>query len=272
MSGKARTGRDRPLAGRRALVCGASRGIGRACAVELARLGAQVCVSARDAEALEAVRRALASPGRGRHLALAADFDDPGAVERLAGALLAAWPRVHLLVNNSGGPPGGPLLEAPPEELLAAMRRHLAASHLLARALVPGMKADRYGRIINILSTSVRAPILGLGVSNSTRAAMANWARTLAAETAAFGVTVNSVLPGSTDTERLRALLEARAKRAGTSLAEARRRLLAGIPAGRLGRPEEIAYAVGFLARPEAAFITGIALPVDGGKLSAAGL
>src|SRR5262245_20791670 len=190
----------RSLESRTALVCGASRGIGRACAEELAGLGARVILAARDAGALEKARGGLAG---GDHRILVADFDDPPALRQAASAALQEAGAIHILINNSGGPAPGPILAAQPGEFLAAFSRHLIAGQILAQLLVPGMKRAGYGRILNIVSTSVRQPIRGLGVSNAIRAAMASWAKTLAAELAPEGITVNNLLPGATRTERL---------------------------------------------------------------------
>ncbi len=253
------------LTGHRALVCGASEGIGRASAIELAALGAKVTVLARSADKLAATVRDL--PGDGHDHAVA-DFDDTAALEKLLHDVLA--PRGYsILVNNAGGPPGGPLTLAEPGDFLAAFRRHLIANQRLAQALLPGMRERGFGRIVNIISTSVYEPIPGLGVSNTIRAAVAGWAKTLAREVAADGITVNNVLPGYTNTGRLEKLFAAKAEKTGqdaeTVAAETRKQ----VPAGRFAEPEETAAAIAFLASPAAAYITGVSLPVDGGRLHA---
>ena len=253
------------LTGKRALVCGASRGIGRACAAELAGRGAAVTIAARDAEALAKAVGEL--PGSG-HASIAADLGDPEAARDRFEAHLASWGSVEILVNNSGGPPPGPVREATAEALRAAFAQHLLANQILAGLVVPGMVEAGYGRIVNIISTSVKEPIAGLGVSNTIRGAVASWAKTLAREVAPHGVTVNNVLPGATFTERLDSLLEAWADRDGLSRSEFEARFLLKIPAGRFARPEEIAAAVGFLASPAAGYVNGINLPVDGGRTS----
>ncbi len=261
------------LDGKRAIVCGSTRGIGRACAERLATLGAGVTLLARDRDALEAVCGKLPPAGAGSpgHDVVVADFSEPDEVERaVANHLEATRDRgpVHVVVNNTGGPPAGPILQAEPGAFRRAFEAHLVCNQLLARLLVPGMTEARYGRIVNIISTSVKTPLQNLGVSNTIRAAVANWAKTLAAELGPHGITVNNVLPGATSTERLRSLLEGRASKSGRGVDEVEQEMLAEIPAGRFGRPEEIAEAVAFLASPEASYITGINLPVDGGRTS----
>lgn len=276
---------DISLIGKRALVCGSTQGIGRAAAIELASLGASVTLVARNPERLEAVckelpvRRDIAehsgkagggSGGAGQtHRWFAADFSDPSAVQEAIRTELAhasAAGPYTILINNTGGPAGGPIADASPDAFVAAFRSHLVCNHLLVQALLPGMKDAKYGRIVNIISTSVKAPIPGLGVSNTIRAAVANWAKTLATELAPFGITVNNVLPGFTDTERLKQLFTARATKEGKSLEEVTKASIATIPAGRLGRAEEVAAAIAFLATPAAAYINGINVPVDGGR------
>lgn len=255
-----------PLAGRRAIVCGASQGIGRACAEELARLGARVTLFARNEASLRAALAPLSARGGGAHDLLVADFADPAAVESAARRHVDASGPIEILVNNTGGPPGGPALAARPEEFVAAFASHLLCNQLLAQTLIPGMKEKRYGRIVNLISTSVKQPIRGLGVSNTIRGAVASWAKTLATEVAPFGITVNNVLPGATRTARLDALVAAKARATGESAAEVEARMMAEIPAGRFAEAREVAAAAGFLASPSAAYITGINLPVDGGR------
>jgi 3-oxoacyl-[acyl-carrier protein] reductase len=176
---------------------------------------------------------------------------------------------VHILVNNAGGPPGGPITEAKPDDFLAALRSHLLTSHLLVQAVLPGMRAAGYGRIVNIISTSVKQPIKGLGVSNTTRGAMASWAKTLAGEVARDGITVNNVLPGSTRTARLTGLIDARARTSGRPAAAIEQEMLDEIPMGRFAEPAEVAAAVAFFASPAAGYITGVSLAVDGGRTTA---
>jgi 3-oxoacyl-[acyl-carrier protein] reductase len=259
---------DLDLTGKRAVVCGSTRGIGRACAEQLALLGANVSLVARDSERLTSAAASLAPADEPGHDYVVADFDHPEEVARAASELVDRHGTLHILVNNTGGPPGGSLLAAEPEDFLSAFRSHLLCNQVLARTLLPGMKAARYGRIVNIISTSVKEPIPGLGVSNTTRGAVASWAKTLSREVGRFGVTVNNVLPGATDTERLRSLLSARAQAAGKSLEDEVEWWRSQIPAGRFARPEEVAAAVGFLASPAASYVNGINVPVDGGRVS----
>jgi 3-oxoacyl-[acyl-carrier protein] reductase len=227
-----------------------------------------VVLLARNAERLRAAAAGLPTPAGQSHQTLVADFSDPPGVRRVVDAHLATAGPVQILVNNTGGPPGGPITQARPEEFTAAFASHLLVNHLLAQAVLPGMRTGRYGRIINVVSTSVRQPIKGLGVSNTTRGAVASWAKTLAGEVAADGVTVNNVLPGATRTARLDAIIAARAEKAGRPPREIEAEFLAEIPAGRFGEPAEIAAAVLFLASPAAAYVTGQSLAVDGGRIA----
>lgn len=257
---------DLSLNNRRALVCGSTQGIGRAAAVELALLGAEVTLMARDQGRLETVRAELPTPAGQKHGFIIADFSNPQSVASAISSHQPSSGPYHILVNNTGGPPAGPIADAATEQFESAFRMHVLSNHVLVQALLPGFKREQYGRIINIISTSVKAPIPGLGVSNTIRAAVANWAKTLATELAPFGITVNNVLPGFTDTARLGELFKARAQRSGRTPDQARDEAIATIPANRLGRPEEVAAAVAFLATPAAAYITGINIPVDGGR------
>lgn len=254
------------LQGKRAVVCGSTAGLGRASAIELALLGATVTLVARNAEKLAATLAELPTPNGQKHATALADFTSTESVTRAATGFASSGP-YHILVNNTGGPPGGTALDADPAAYLAAFNAHLVANHLMTKALVPGMKSAGYGRVINIISTSVKAPIPNLGVSNTIRAAVASWAKTLASELGPFGITVNNVLPGYTKTDRLDSLVTARATKAGKPQAEIEAELIATIPAGRFGQPEEFGAAVAFLASPAAAYISGINLPVDGGRL-----
>ncbi|MBL8963199.1 MAG: SDR family oxidoreductase [Phycisphaeraceae bacterium] len=255
------------LAGRRALVCGSTAGIGRACAVELAALGAEVVLAARDARKLEDVRAGLDGGQGRRHTAIVVDFSDAGSVEEASRALAGDGRPVHVFVSNTGGPPGGSMLDTTEDQLRSAFQSLVLSPHTIARAVVPGMKHAGYGRIITIASTSVKSPIPNLGISNAVRAAAANWSKSLAAELAPFGITVNNVLPGYTETERLASLLSARADKSGVPLDRIRSEAVSSIPAGRFGRADEVAAAVAFLSTPAAAYINGINLPVDGGRL-----
>lgn len=255
------------LTGYRALVCGASRGIGRAAATALANDGAQIVLLARDRASLEKAKASLPRPDS--HEILTADLSNPDATRATISDWAASGPPVHILINNAGGPPPGPVLAAQPNELQAAFATHVLSSQALVQILVPGMKSAGYGRIINVISTSVREPIRNLGVSNTIRAAMAGWSKTLSRELAPHGITVNNILPGSTLTDRHHSLVLARAKQANTDVASIEKEMLATIPAGRFAAPEEVAAAIGFLASPAAGYITGVNLPVDGGRIAA---
>jgi len=254
------------LSGRRALVCGASQGIGRASALELARLGADVVLLARSADPLQALAGELPRIHDGqRHHWRAVDMRDTDTLAAASAELAADGP-VHLLVNNSGGPPGGTAHAAEPAAFEAAFRQHLLAGQVLLQALLPGMREAGYGRIVNVISTSVKEPIPGLGVSNTVRAAVAGWAKTLAGELAADGITVNNVLPGYTRTARLDGLLAARARASGRDERDIAREMLATVPAGRFGEPAEVAAMVAFLCTPAAAYVNGTSIAVDGGR------
>lgn len=254
------------LTGRHALVCGASQGIGRASAIALAELGADVTVLARSRAGLEAVLAEM--PRRHdaqRHGLLVADMADAAPLGERLQALASAH-AVHILVNNSAGPPGGSAHAASADAFLATFQQHLIGGHVAVQALLPGMREAGYGRVINVISTSVKEPIRNLGVSNTIRGAVASWAKTLAGELGGFGITVNNVLPGYTRTQRLEQILAERSAATGKSPAEIGAAMLATVPAGRFAEAAEIANAVAFLASPAAAYVNGINLPVDGGR------
>ena len=254
------------LSGRHALVCGASRGIGRATALALAELGAELTILARSRELLEALEPELIAAGAPAVHILCADLDEREALGASIRAHLAAHGAIHIVVNNTGGPPAGPLLEADDATFETAFGRHILAAHRIVQLVLPGMREAGYGRFIQVLSTSVREPIPNLGVSNTMRAAVASWAKTLSRELPP-GVTINNVLPGFTDTTRLAAIAEGAMRRTGKSYDEVHAGWMAQTPEGRLGRPEELAAAIAFLASPAASFIRGATLPVDGGRL-----
>jgi len=255
------------LAGRSALVCGSTQGIGKAAAIELALLGAQVTLLARNESALKAVAAKLPRVGSVQHTWQVADFSDVATVQAAIQRITAANHPHHILINNTGGPPGGTALDATTDAFLAAFSAHLICNQLLTQAVVPQMKAAGFGRIVNIISTSVKAPIPNLGVSNTIRGAVASWAKTLASELGPFGITVNNVLPGFTSTDRLASLTKSKSEASGASLEQVEKDLKATIPAARFGTPEELGSAVAFLCSPAAAYINGINLPVDGGRL-----
>ncbi len=254
------------LDGRHALVCGASAGIGRAAALALAQAGAEVSVLARSGSKLQALRPQLRAAGAPRARAIVADLDDRPALAAALDDLLEETGGVQLLVNNTGGPPPGTLLQAEEQDFLTAFGRHVLASQLLVKALLPGMRRARYGRIVNVISLSVREPIPMLGVSNTIRGAMAAWAKTLASELPPE-ITVNNVLPGYTATERLLTLGRAVAEQRGVSPEQVQAEWTASIPEARLGRPEELGAVVAFLCSPAASYVRGTSIPVDGGRL-----
>jgi 3-oxoacyl-[acyl-carrier protein] reductase len=255
---------DIRLDGQHALVMGASQGIGKATAQVLAGLGASITAVARDQARLDALLRELPA-ARSPHRAIAVDVSDTAALAALIASRVAELP-IDIVVNNSGGPAPGPAHEADAAAFEDAFRQHLIAYQTVARAVVPGMKQRGHGRIINIISTSVKQPLHNLGVSNTIRAAVANWAKTMANELGLFGVTVNNVLPGATETDRLTAIIRNKAAKQGISEELASEEMRAEIPLRRFARPDEIAYAVAFLAGPAGACINGINLPVDGGR------
>ncbi len=250
------------LTGKHALVCGASQGIGLAAAKELAELGARCTLFARNAERLESAVKEL--PGEGHAIAVA-DFTLPEDVTQAAASVVARGP-VDILINNTGGPPGGPAHAADTEAYLAAFTQHLMCNQRLVQAVLPGMRAAGGGRIVNVISTSVKQPLDGLGVSNTVRGAVANWAKTLANELGPDGITVNNVLPGATRTARLDQIAEAKATKTGQTPAEVLHAMAQAVPLRRLGEAEEIGGAIAFLCSPAAAYISGINLPVDGGR------
>lgn len=256
---------DLSLTAKTALVCGSTQGIGRAVAFELALLGANCILLARNESVLSELAQALPTTQGQVHRYAVADFSEPGQVQKVVAPLVAQMP-IHILVNNTGGPSAGPITQAAPEAFEAAFRQHLIVNHLLVQLLLPKMKAAGFGRIINIISTSVKVPLDHLGVSNTTRAAVASWAKTLANEVAADGITVNNVLPGFTDTARLRSLAATLAASKGITEAEQLAVMAAGVPARRLGEAKEIAAMAAFLATPAAAYVNGTSIPVDGGR------
>lgn len=254
-----------PLSGRTALICGSTQGIGKAIAIELAHLGASITLLARDGEALSSVKAQLPGTAGQQHTTLACDMS---ATETLRSAIEAhvAQRTIDIVVHNTGGPAPGPAHEADPAAYLAAFTQHLIGFQTIVRQVVPGMKQRRHGRIINVISTSVKQPLPNLGVSNTIRGAVANWGKTLANELGPFNITVNNVLPGATETERLAAIITNKAQKTGASLDAVRAEMVAEIPLRRFARPEEIAAAVAFLVGPSGSYINGINLPVDGGR------
>ena len=255
------------LTGKHALVCGGSQGIGRAAAIELAQLGAHVTLLARSREALETALAALPKTHAAQsHAWIAADMSDHAALGAKVADLANTKP-VQVLVNNTGGPPGGPAHSAKVEEYLSAFQQHLIANQVVLQAVLSGMRGAGYGRVINVISTSVKEPIRNLGVSNTIRGAVASWAKTLATELGPFGITVNNVLPGYTKTQRLEQILGDRAKATGKDESEIAKTMLATVPAGRFAEASEIGAVIAFLASPAAGYVNGINVPVDGGRM-----
>lgn len=253
------------LNGKTAVICGGTQGIGFAIAHEFAIMGATCIVVARNEDKLKEIVAGLPAKFGQRHGYQVADFTRHEEVQRAIDRIKADH-KVHILVNNTGGPAPGPITEATPEAFLAAFNQHIINNQLLVQALIPGMKEEGYGRIINIVSTSVRIPIANLGVSNTIRGATASWAKTMANELAPFGITVNNILPGLTKTQRLASLIENTAKRRNVPAEQVEKEMLNEIPAKRFGEPAEIAALATFLAGPAASYITGTSIPVDGGK------
>jgi 3-oxoacyl-[acyl-carrier protein] reductase len=256
---------DVNITGQRALVLGASQGIGRAVARELALLGASVTAVARNEAGLKELMNGLHRAPGSVHEWIAIDLSRTELIGPALAARMGPGP-FRIVVNNTGGPSPGPAHEAEPQAFEAAFRLHLLAFQAVVLAVVPGMKQQRHGRIINIISTSVKQPLHNLGVSNTIRGAVANWAKTLANELGPHGITVNNVLPGATATERLAAIIRNKAGKQGISEAEAADEMKAEIPLRRFAEPAEVAAAVAFLAGPSGAYINGINLPVDGGR------
>jgi 3-oxoacyl-[acyl-carrier protein] reductase len=251
---------------RMALVCGSTQGIGFAVASQLAKNGYNLVLMARNVEKLtSAISKLDVSQGQ-QHQFLVADFSNPSGVKTVIETFVNAGNRVHVLVNNTGGPKGGLIKDATPEEFINTFNQHLICNHILMQAVNPGMIADGFGRIINIISTSVKQPLPNLGVSNTIRGAVANWSKTLAGELGQYGITVNNVLPGATNTSRLTEIAGVKSVKAGQTVAEIFEEMGGETPMNRIAEPEEVAAAVCFLASTEASYINGINLPVDGGR------
>lgn len=259
---------DLNLQGKTALVCGSTQGIGFAAATQLAQLGAHVILLARNEEKLNEAVATLHKAESQKHSYLVADFANPDQLKSILDGYVKANNPIHILINNTGGPPAGPIAQAKTEEFVSAFSNHLLCNHILTQALLDGMKKENYGRIINVISTSVKQPLKGLGVSNTIRAAVANWSKTLASEVASFGITVNNVLPGATSTQRLQSIISNKSKNTGNTENTITHEMESEIPMGRFADPSEIANAIAFLASPAASYITGINLPVDGGRTS----
>ncbi len=254
---------DVNLKGKNALVCGSTAGIGKAIALQLARMGANVILMARNEEKLKSCVEELYKEEGQSHSYLVADFSKIETVKQAARSIKG---NINILINNTGGPSGGAIIDASIEEFSSAFSMHLLCAHTLVQAVKEGMIESGYGRIINIISTSVKQPLNGLGVSNTVRAAMGNWSKTMANELGVYGITVNNVLPGATATERLSSIIANNAKKSGKSKEEVLQMMEAQVPMNRIAQPEEVAAAAAFLASPAASYINGINIPVDGGR------
>jgi 3-oxoacyl-[acyl-carrier protein] reductase len=256
------------LTGKKAIVCGSTQGLGLASAIELALLGAEVTLMARNEKKLNEALKKLDTSKKQKHEYIVADFQIPQTVKNAIGRYFSKKKIINILVNNTGGPKGGNAVDAAREDFLQAFNSHLICNHILAQAVLPSMKSSGYGRIVNIISTSVKEPIPGLAVSNTVRGAVANWAKTLAGEVGEFGITVNNVLPGYTRTARYDSIVKSKAAATKKSEEEIESSFLSQIPLRKIGTPEEFGAVVAFLCSPAASYITGINLPVDGGKLA----
>jgi 3-oxoacyl-[acyl-carrier protein] reductase len=255
---------DLDLLGKNALVCGSTQGIGKATALALAKMGANVFLLARNEEKLKEVKSQLDNSKDQNHDYLCADFSDVNKVKNVAQEL--EHKNIHILINNTGGPAGGPITSAQIQDFEKAFQMHVVCNQILSQAVVDSMKKECYGRIVNVISTSVKAPINGLGVSNTIRGAVASWAKTMANELGQYGVTVNNVLPGFTNTNRLKTLISKKAQVQEVSEEDIAKGMLSTVPASRFGDAEEVANAIAFLCSPAAAYINGINVPVDGGR------
>jgi 3-oxoacyl-[acyl-carrier protein] reductase len=259
---------DISLKGKHAVICGSSQGIGLAAAKELALNGADCLLIARNPEVLAGAVKQLAKQGDQTHRWMAADFSDPVMVEKTIKSIVGKH-RVEILVNNTGGPNAAPILDASTDLFELTFRQHVICNQILARTVVPGMKEAGYGRIINIISTSVKTPLAGLGVSNTIRLAVAAWSKTLSNEIGQFNITVNNILPGLTETRRLDELVQHSAAMSKKDSADIEKQLKESVPMKRFGKPEEIANVIAFLASPAAAYVNGTNIAVDGGRTPA---
>ena len=251
-----------------AVICGSTQGIGLAAAKELAFNGANCILMARNPEALQTAVNQLTLQGDQHHEWVAADFSDTDKVEQAIKKIVREH-RVEILINNTGGPKAGAILEASTDSFEQGFKQHVINNQILARTVVPGMREAGYGRIINIISTSVKSPLANLGVSNTIRLAVAAWAKTLATEIGQYNITVNNILPGLTETQRLNELMKHTAALAEKEQALIESQMKESIPMKRFGKPEEIANMIAFLASPAAAYVNGVNIAVDGGRTMA---
>lgn len=254
------------LSNKTAVVCGSTQGIGWETARLLAAKGANVVLIARNEQTLKEKLAELPTNDQQKHSYIVADFSQPEQLKKQLTEWTAAGNSAHILVNNTGGPAGGPIISASTDEFLSAFNQHLICNHILVQALYKGMIENGYGRIINVISTSVKQPLNNLGVSNTIRGAVANWSKTLANELGQYGITVNNVLPGATNTGRLKSIVETKATKTGAEVSEVFDEMALESPMKRIAEPIEVANAIVFLASPEASYINGINVPVDGGR------
>ncbi len=254
------------LVGKTAIVSGSTQGIGKAAAIELSKMGASIVMIARNEEKLQSSLLDLDTSQHQKHSYLVADFSNPTNLKNAIQHYVSNGGKANILVNNTGGPKGGAIKDAHIEEFLSAFNQHLICNHILVQALYPLMKEDGYGRIINIISTSVKQPLPNLGVSNTIRGAVANWSKTLANELGGFGITVNNVLPGATNTSRLQSIAQVKADQFNETVDDVFAEMASESPMKRIAEPEEVAAAIAFLASPSASYINGINVPVDGGR------
>ncbi|MEO6610603.1 MAG: SDR family oxidoreductase [Chitinophagaceae bacterium] len=253
------------LEGKYAVICGSTQGIGLAIAEELALLGANCTLIARNEEALIAAIQLLDIALRQQHSYLVADFSKPEEVRAIIEKHVNLHP-VHILVNNTGGPPGGPVIEASEQAFLDTFNQHLICNHILTKAVVPSMKKEGYGRVINIISTSVKIPLKNLGVSNTIRGAVASWAKSMANELGQYNITVNNVLPGFTSTQRLSTIIDNTAKKGNVLVDIVEKNMKEEVPMKRFADASEVAAVAAFLATPAASYVNGTSIPVDGGR------
>jgi len=252
------------LNNKNALVCGSTQGIGKATAIALANEGAKVTLVARNRDKLKEVLAEL--PNKENHSFIVADFSNPRDLQEKVIKFIDENNGFHILINNTGGPRSGDILNASLEEFDNAFTQHLKCNHVLTQSVVPFMKEVGFGRIVNIISTSVKEPIPGLGVSNTIRGAVGNWSKTLSVELGSFGITVNNVLPGFTETERLNEIIKIKANAEETTVEEMAEIMKNYSPAKRFATPDEVANVITFLTSEAAGYVNGINVPVDGGR------
>ncbi len=251
--------------GKNALICGSSQGIGYAIAEELALMGANCILFARNEETLKTAVTQLDTTLRQTHSYRVADFSQPKQVKLIIEEVIAAQ-NIHILINNTGGPAAGFITDAQPEQFLQAFNQHLVCNHILTQTVIAGMKEDGFGRIVNIISTSVKIPLKNLGVSNTIRGAVASWAKTMANELGQYNITVNNVLPGFTKTQRLESIVNNTSHKKSKTKEEVEEEMQQEVPMKRFGEAEEVAAVAAFLASPAASYVNGVSIPVDGGR------